>query len=136
MYNVDKMGKFKVPDIRKRNDDALWLQMLKKEPVIYGIEEVLMQYRIRSNSISSNKFKLIKYHWKLYREIEHLSVLRSAFHVAYWCLIKTLQIKERSAMRNVENIGGGKNKLRDNCPVLLNVECSYHGTFRGLSYAA
>ena len=107
MYNVDKMGKFKVPDIRKRNDDALWLQMLKKEPVIYGIEEVLMQYRIRSNSISSNKFKLIKYHWKLYREIEHLSVLRSAFHVAYWCLIKTLQIKERSAMRNVENIGGG-----------------------------
>ena len=54
MYNVDKMGKFKVPDIRKRNDDALWLQMLKKEPVIYGIEEVLMQYRIRSNSISSN----------------------------------------------------------------------------------
>lgn len=32
--------------------------------------------------------------------------------------------------------GGGKNKLRDNCPVLLNVECSYHGTFRGLSYAA
>lgn len=110
MYNVDKMGKFKVPDIRKRNDDALWLQMLKKEPVIYGIEEVLMQYRIRSNSISSNKFKLIKYHWKLYREIEHLSVLRSAFHVAYWCLIKTLQIKERSAMRNVENIGGGGQK--------------------------
>ena len=86
--------------------------MLKKEPVIYGIEEVLMQYRIRSNSISSNKFKLIKYHWKLYREIEHLSVLRSAFHVAYWCLIKTLQIKERSAMRNVENIGGGQKQIK------------------------
>lgn len=31
MYDVRKMGKFKVPDIRKRNDDALWLQMLKKE---------------------------------------------------------------------------------------------------------
>ena len=31
MYSVEKMGKFEVPNIRKRNDDALWLQMLKKE---------------------------------------------------------------------------------------------------------
>ena len=31
MYSVKKMGKFEVPNIRKRNDDALWLQMLKKE---------------------------------------------------------------------------------------------------------
>ena len=31
MYNVEKMGKFEVPNIRKRNDDALWLRMLKKE---------------------------------------------------------------------------------------------------------
>ena len=31
MYDVEKMGKFEVPNIRKRNDDALWLQMLKKE---------------------------------------------------------------------------------------------------------
>ena len=34
MYNVEKMGKFEVPNIRKRNDDALWLQMLKKEKYI------------------------------------------------------------------------------------------------------
>lgn len=31
MYNVEKMGKFEVPNIRKRNDDALWLRMLKKK---------------------------------------------------------------------------------------------------------
>ena len=68
MYNVGIMGKFEVPNIRKRNDDALWLQMLKKEKYIWGMPEVLMQYRIRSNSISSNKLKVIKYHWILYRE--------------------------------------------------------------------
>ena len=34
MYNVDKLGKFEVPNIRKRNDDALWLQILKKEKYI------------------------------------------------------------------------------------------------------
>jgi len=93
MYHVEKMGKFEVPNIRKRNDDALWLQMLKKEEFIWGMPEVLMQYRIRQNSISSNKLKVIKYHWILYREIEHLSVLRSAFHIFWWCLIKVLRIK-------------------------------------------
>ena len=93
MYNVEKMGKFEVPNIRKRNDDALWLQMLKKEKYIYGMRSVLMKYRIRQNSISSNKFKVIKYHWILYRDIEHLSIARSVFHIAYWCVIKLLKIK-------------------------------------------
>ncbi|TGY42452.1 glycosyltransferase family 2 protein [Clostridium sartagoforme] len=93
MYNVDKLGKFVVPNIRKRNDDALWLQILKKEKYIYGMSDVLMKYRIRNNSISSNKLDLVKYHWKLYREIEHLSVARSVFHICYWGMLKTLRIK-------------------------------------------
>ena len=93
MYNVDKLGKFKVPNIRKRNDDALWLQIIKKAKYIYGYNEVLMKYRIRRNSISSNKLSLIKYHWQLYREIEYLSVARSIFHICYWGIIKTLHIK-------------------------------------------
>lgn len=93
MYSVKNMGKFEVPNIRKRNDDALWLTMLKKEKYIHGMPDVLMRYRIRKNSISSNKFKVIKYHWILYRDIEHLSVLRSVFHICCWCLIKVLHIK-------------------------------------------
>ena len=93
MYNVDKLGKFKVPNIRKRNDDALWLQILKKEKYIYGMKDVLMEYRIRANSISSNKLDLIKYHWKLYRDIEHLSIFRSTFHVCWWGVIKILHLK-------------------------------------------
>lgn len=93
VYSVKQMGKFEVPNIRKRNDDALWLKMLKKEQYIYGMQDVLMQYRIRSGSISNNKLKVIKYHWILYREIEHLGVLRSLFHIGYWCMIKALKLK-------------------------------------------
>ena len=93
MYNVREMGKFEVPNIRKRNDDALWLQMLKKEPYIWGMSDVLAEYRVREGSISHNKLDLVKYHWKLYREIEHLSVVRSVFHIAVWGFIKVLHIK-------------------------------------------
>ena len=93
MYDVSKLGKFTVPNIRKRNDDALWLKMLKKEQYIWGMDDVLMQYRVRSDGISGNKLKVIKYHWILYREIEHLSIARSMFHIGYWCVIKVLGIK-------------------------------------------
>lgn len=93
VYDVSHMGKFSVPDIRKRNDDALWLKMLKQEKCIYGMHDILMKYRIRKNSVSSNKWKLIKYHWILYRKIEHLSVARSLFHIAFWGLIKVLKLK-------------------------------------------
>nr|WP_321295773.1 glycosyltransferase family 2 protein [uncultured Sphaerochaeta sp.] len=93
MYNVRVMGKFEVPNIRKRNDDALWLKMLKKEQFIWGMPDVLMRYRIRNNSISSNKFELIKYHWILYRKIESLSIARSIFHIGYWSVIKIFRVK-------------------------------------------
>ena len=93
IYDVDSMGKFEVPNIRKRNDDALWLQMLKKEKYIWGMPDVLMKYRIRQNSISSNKLSVIKYHWILYREIEHLSISKAVFHIGYWCVIKVLGLK-------------------------------------------
>lgn len=93
MYNVDAMGKFRVPNIRKRNDDALWLQMLKKEKYIYGINKVMMQYRIRNNSISSSKLSLVKYHWILYREIEKLGIFKSVLHILFWVFIKLFRIK-------------------------------------------
>ena len=93
MYSVEAMGKFEVPNIRKRNDDALWLKMLRKEQYIWGLDDVLVNYRIRPNSISVNKFSLVKYHWKLYRDIEHLSVFRSIFHICYWGYLKVFKVK-------------------------------------------
>ena len=93
MYDVSRMGKFQVPNIRKRNDDALWLAMLKKERYIYGLSEVLMKYRLRSKSISSNKWSLVKYTWRLYRDIEHLSVFTSVWHICWWGVIKVFRLK-------------------------------------------
>ena len=93
IYNAFYLGKVYTPNIRKRNDDALWLKILKQEKFIYGFNERLMHYRIRKNSISRNKIELIKYHWELYRKVEKLSVFKSIFHIAYWIIIKTLKIK-------------------------------------------
>ncbi|SDL41728.1 Glycosyltransferase involved in cell wall bisynthesis [Kandleria vitulina] len=96
MYNQDELGKFEVPLIRKRNDFALWLKILKKTDYCYGMDEVLGIYRIgRPGSVSSNKLKLVKYHWQLYHEIEEHGVLRSVLEIGCWAFVKVTNIGVR-----------------------------------------
>lgn len=93
IYDTEKLGKCRGPNIKRRNDYALWLRILHREPYVYGLPDILMQYRVRAGSISSKKIPLIRYHWILYRDIEKLGIFRSLFHIAYWCTIKILKIK-------------------------------------------
>ena len=93
VYDIGQIELQTVPNIRKRSDDALWLQILKITPFIYGLNEVLMKYRLRGASLSFNKFELIKYHWILYRQIENMNVISSVCHIIYWCLIKLVKVK-------------------------------------------
>ena len=89
MYNQEELGKFEVPPIKKRNDFALWLRILKKTNYCYGMEDVLGTYRMgRTGSVSSNKLKQAKYHWQLYHEIEGHSIVRSLYEIACWAWVK------------------------------------------------
>lgn len=76
-----------MPDIRRRQDAATWLQILKAGYECYGLDEILAEYRRTENSLSSNKFKAVKGIWRLYRDIEHLSLPFSCYcFVRYACL--------------------------------------------------
>ncbi|RKI40100.1 glycosyltransferase family 2 protein [bacterium D16-51] len=93
MYDQEALGKFRVPDIKKRNDFALWLQVLKKTEYCFGMEEVLGIYRKgRAGSVSSKKLSQAKYHWQLYHEIEGHNVFRSIFEVGCWGITKGIGI--------------------------------------------
>lgn len=72
-----------MPDIRRRQDAATWLQVLKAGYECYGLDEVLAQYRRTENSLSSNKLKAVKGMWHLYRDIEHLS-----FPLSCYCFMR------------------------------------------------
>ncbi len=89
MYDQSVLGKFQVPMIRKRNDFALWLQVLKKTEYCYGMQEVLGTYRLgRNGSVSSNKLKQAKYHWQLYHDIEHHNFIKSLYEIVCWAFVK------------------------------------------------
>ena len=93
IYDKDRLGKIYMPDIRKRQDYALWLKILKNIDYGYGLNEKLTSYRVRENSLSNNKLDLIKYHWELYRDIEKLSIIESSFYLLCDILSKILKIK-------------------------------------------
>ncbi|WP_319227420.1 glycosyltransferase family 2 protein [Draconibacterium orientale] len=77
MYDTEKVGKMYMPKIRKRQDWALWLSILKKSDKAFGIKEPLAIYRDRNDSISTNKLNLLKYNRAIYREVEGFSKFKS-----------------------------------------------------------
>lgn len=93
MYNQEILGKFEVPMIKKRNDFALWLQILKKAKYCYGLQDVLATYRLgRKGSVSHNKVKQVRYHWQLYHGIEKHGLFRSALEILCWGIVKSTKI--------------------------------------------
>lgn len=93
VYNASKFGRGYGPNVAKREDYAFWLSLLKRINNVYGIQNVLVKYRVRKGSYSSHKLGLIPAHWKLYRKFEHLSRVKSALHIIWWCLIKVTGLK-------------------------------------------
>ena len=88
MYDQEALGKYEVPPIQKRNDFALWLQILKDTEYCYGLQEPLARYRLRAGSVSNNKWVLLKYQWQLYHDIEKLGALRSCWGLGCWAFVK------------------------------------------------
>ncbi len=75
VYDTNKIGKVYMPTIRKRQDWGLWISVLKKCKVAYGIKKPIGYYRIRENSVSSNKWILIRYHAMLYQQMLRIPLL-------------------------------------------------------------
>lgn len=72
-------------------DSATWWKILKSGIVAYGLDEVLAIYRRPAKSLSSNKFVAIKRIWNLYRNVEGLNVVSSAWYFTGWAIRATLR---------------------------------------------
>lgn len=72
MIDTNKTGRLLMPDNATSDDMALWCKLLKDGHQAYPMKEVLMKYRVRSNSASANKLKAAKDVWRVYRKQEKL----------------------------------------------------------------
>ncbi len=81
MYDREHVGLIQIPDLKKRNDYAMWLKVVKHCPC-HLLAEPLARYRVRtSGSITNRKagvLKIVKYYYVMYRRSEEMGWLRAA----------------------------------------------------------
>ncbi|AZQ43114.1 glycosyltransferase family 2 protein [Nonlabens ponticola] len=67
IYDASAIGKIPIPLMRKRQDWAMWLDVLKTGGDAIGIQEPIASYRL-GDGLSASKWGLIKYNYAVYRE--------------------------------------------------------------------
>ena len=88
MYDTEVLGgKVLMPILKKRQDYALWLNILKMDHQAFGLDEVLAYYRTGMASLSSNKWEAIRYNFILLRYVEGLSLMRTLYHFSNYSII-------------------------------------------------
>lgn len=85
------VGSFRMPEIRKGQDYATWLSILRGGIRAYGIDRALTSYRVAKGSISSNKFAALKRTWRIYRQQEKLSLLPAVYHFCLYAFHATMK---------------------------------------------
>ena len=79
MYDQDKIGLIQINDVKKNNDTALWLKVVRKAPC-YLLKENLAYYRRRRNSITPKTlWQRIWAHYPLFREAEEMNPILATF---------------------------------------------------------
>lgn len=84
MIDTSLVKEFRFENIRTRQDTMLWITLLKRGHVAYGIKEVLVKYTVRSNSISANKFKAASKVWDLYYNMEKMGLFKSSYYFIFY----------------------------------------------------
>jgi len=98
IFNAKVLGKITTPNLRKRQDWILWLAAIKKSgKPAKGIKESLAYYRVREDSMSSNKLDLIKYNYWVYKKGLGFSTIKSVYSLMAF-LIEHFFVKSKQTV--------------------------------------
>ncbi len=94
MYDSEYIGLVQIADIKKRNDYAIWIKVVKKAPA-FLLNENLAQYRVRTNGSITNREKTpllrLKYNYELWHCCEKKGVIHSLFLTAINAVFGTIK---------------------------------------------
>lgn len=92
IFDLAKLTKedIEMPDVESE-DSATWWKVLKIVPYAYGLNEALTLYRRAGESLSSNKIVCLKRTWRLYRNVEHFSLIKSIYCFIWYMIHATIR---------------------------------------------
>ena len=76
IYDTSKVGKVYMENTG-HEDYIMWLAILKKGYLGLNTQDVQALYRVREQSVSSNKLRALKWQWSIYRNTEKLGIFKS-----------------------------------------------------------
>ena len=89
-----------------REDIACFYELLRaKTPLALGNPEVLATYRLHIGSVSYNKWKMLRYEWRLFYRIEKLGFFKSCFYMWHW-FISGIKYYRHLNRRPIKEQGG------------------------------
>jgi glycosyltransferase involved in cell wall biosynthesis len=94
IYDTQFFGKIPISSIRKRQDWMVWLSVLQKIRTAQPVAESLAFYRIRQDSISASKIKLLEHNFNVYRQFYGYNVFVSLLCMTGF-LFTQLMVKPR-----------------------------------------
>lgn len=69
-----------------RDDYVFWLDIMSQNLVAVGFKDVIVDYRMRVNSMTASKVRMIRPQWKVYRKVLKMNLVKSAFYLLTWGL--------------------------------------------------
>lgn len=79
ILDKSKINNVKLVDVRQDQDSVTWLRVMRENNIVaYGINESLTFYYKREGSVSHNKLKAARVHWRNLRKFERLGFLKTA----------------------------------------------------------
>lgn len=86
IYDRAHFGPRAMPALRRRQDFALWLDLLRDTPAVLGLPLILMTYREHPASLSAAKGRAARDTWTLYRQALGLPLPQAAWYFGHYAL--------------------------------------------------
>lgn len=86
IYDRAHFGPRAMPALRRRQDFAFWLDLLRDTPEVLGLPLVLMTYRQDAGSLSGRKGRAAADTWTMYRGALGLPLPQAAWYFSHYAL--------------------------------------------------
>ena len=92
IINRAKVGDFTMPLVRKGQDTATWLKLMRERNIAAdGLDKVLNHYRQVEGSISSDRIGALKRTWYTYRHLEKLPLYQAIYYFGHYVMQAVLR---------------------------------------------
>ncbi|MBF6977931.1 glycosyltransferase [Aerococcaceae bacterium zg-BR22] len=87
MIDQSVVGPFRMPLVRKGQDTATWLMLMREHGLTaYAVPKVLNYYRQVDGSVSSNRLAALKRTWHTYRHLEQLPLAKAIYYFSSYVI--------------------------------------------------